>query len=87
MANFVPQEKATWRVTLTLAGYQSKPARVFFLIDGADKAAGAEKRSSLERAIRKIPSQLVQNHQALYCYGFWVKVRLRCFRSKTLEAG
>lgn len=63
VANFVPQ-KGNWRVTLTLPVI-NRARRVFFLIDGADKAQALREVIVGARDPEDFPSQLVQPSGAI----------------------
>ena len=63
VANFVPL-KAIWRVTLTVPVINSA-RRVFFLIDGADKAQTLRDVIAGARAPERFPSQLIQPSGAI----------------------
>jgi len=63
VANFVPQ-KGNWRVTLTLPVI-NRARRVFFLIDGADKAQALREVIVGARDPEHFPSQLAQPSSAI----------------------
>lgn len=64
VANFVPQQKDNWRVTLTVP-VLDQARRVFFLIDGADKAQALRNVIVGARDPERFPSQLIQPSGAI----------------------
>jgi 6-phosphogluconolactonase len=64
VANFVPQQKDNWRLTLT-APVINRARRAFFLIDGADKAQSLKEVIAGARDPERFPSQLIQPSGAI----------------------
>jgi 6-phosphogluconolactonase len=64
VANFVPQQKENWRVTLTLPVI-NHARRALFLIDGADKAQALREVIAGARDPERFPSQLIQPSGAI----------------------
>ncbi len=64
VANFVPQQKDNWRVTLTVPVI-NRGRRIFFLIDGADKAQALREVIVGARDPERFPSQLIQPSGAI----------------------
>jgi 6-phosphogluconolactonase len=58
VANHVPQQKDSWRITLTWPVI-NHASSVFFLIAGADKAAVLNEVLTGPRDVERLPSQLI----------------------------